>query len=437
MALVDLLKKTLPLVALLGTTTAFGVGCASNVGDEPDAVMEDDEVGATTDPVTEVTHTKVKRQSIGNCWLYATASWMEALHKAQTGEELNVSESYLTYWDWFDKIANGAVTEGEISTGGTYATAAELVNRYGWMREADFLPAEAELDMSYAQSKAESAINASLSTGALKDRAARRDRALVRAELDKAFGVSAEVSAQLDVVFGKGVTKTIDRSYKSRRLPSTVKVARARDMAVQLKSPTTGKLEKKTLQDAIGARGSYWGERTGKYAWNDVDYPTTATSRRAFLKRVQRALHDGQPVIISWFVDFNALTSDAKFSKDALDKLGPGRQGGHMTVLHDYEVTDVPGFGTLKAGAKETRPEALEAALSDGAKISFLRIKNSWGAYRPDRWAEAVIPGYHDLMAPYLDGPVKKCAETASGGTDKTRCSSHTPLWDVVLPPGY
>ena len=95
------------------------------------------------------------------------------------------------------------------------------------------------------------------------------------------------------------------------------------------------------------------------------------------------------------------------------------------------------GFGTLKAGVKETRQAALDAALSDQAQISFLRIKNSWGAFRPDRWAEAVIPGYHDLQSPYLNGPVKKCAETASGNTDTTKCTNHVSLWDVVLPPGY
>jgi len=114
---------------------------------------------------------------------------------------------------------------------------------------------------------------------------------------------------------------------------------------------------------------------------------------------------------------------------------GPGRQGGHMTVLHDYEITNVPGFGTLKAGETAT-PEQLQAALADTAQISFLRIKNSWGAYRPDRWNDAVIPGYHDLQLTYLNGPVKKCAEK-DGVTDTKNCSDATPLWDVVLPAGY
>jgi hypothetical protein len=146
---------------------------------------------------------------------------------------------------------------------------------------------------------------------------------------------------------------------------------------------------------------------------------------------VQKALHDGQPVIISWFVDFNALDSKSTFSLEELARRGVGSQGGHMTVLHDYQISNVPGFGTLKAGETAT-PEQLNAALSDSATIDFLRIKNSWGSYRPDRWNDAVLPGYHDLTGGYLNGPVKKCAEGS-----KTSCYDHTPLWEVVLPAGY
>src|SRR5205814_2091926 len=113
-------------------------------------------------------------------------------------------------------------------------------------------------------------------------------------------------------------------------------------------------------------------------------YPGDAKGRRDFLKRVQKALGDHQPVMVSWHVDFNALTSDSHFSKKQLDQRGVGRQGGHMTVLHDYEATNVPGFGTLKAGTQAT-PEQLTAALDDKVVISFLRVKNSWGGIRPDR----------------------------------------------------
>jgi hypothetical protein len=103
-----------------------------------------------------------------------------------------------------------------------------------------------------------------------------------------------------------------------------------------------------------------------------------------------------------------------------------------MVVGFDYEVTDVPNFGTLKAGVDETRPEALEAALSPDAKVKFFRIKNSWGAFRPDRWDQAPLPGYHDLYVDYLNGPIRECDEG-----DTTHCSSMVPLWDVAFPAGY
>ena len=43
--------------------------------------------------VTDVSHTVVKRQSIGNCWLYATVGWVESLRKRYNGEEQNISAS--------------------------------------------------------------------------------------------------------------------------------------------------------------------------------------------------------------------------------------------------------------------------------------------------------------------------------------------------------
>jgi len=433
----DLLSKTrwLSLSAMLGLAAATSLGGCAVDADQEDT-EEVGQEGASTDAITNVNHSKVKRQSIGNCWLYATTSWLEALNKMATGTEANVSESYLTFWHWFDQIANGASGE-EVSTGGSFGVAAELINRYGLMLEKDFIAGEADAEMSGRQASALAAINTALKTGELKDPAARRDRVKVLSALMTAWGLDANVKSMMINTFGKGVTRTVDKSYASRKTPTKGMILRAKDFAAKLKDSKTGEWKTLTLQDAIGTRGyGSWAPRSGAFAWNELDYPTDSKSRRTFMQRVQRALHDGQPVIISWFVDFNALSSKASFSVEELARRGgPGRQGGHMTVLHDYEITNVPGFGTLKAGESAT-PEQLQAALADTAQITFLRIKNSWGGYRPDRWNDAVIPGYHDLYLTYLDGPVKKCAEK-NGVTDTTNCSNATPLWDVVLPAGY
>jgi hypothetical protein len=432
--MVDLLKKArwLSLASLVALATAGAVGCAADSPDDH-AVSGDD--GSSKDDITQVSHTKVKRQSIGNCWLYATTSWLEALNKGATNEEKNTSESWLTYWHWFEQIANGGVSK-EISTGGSYGTAADLIARYGIMMEEDFIPSEANDEMSRRQQQALQAINRSLKEGVLSNPAARRDRRQVRKELDAAWGLDEETIRRIDAVFGPGVERTLDRSRYANENAAASKVIRPADFEARLKDPDTGKFVIGTLADAIGKGRGWWAPREGKFAFNEVWYPTNASQRRAFWKRVQKALHDEIPVIMSWKVDFNALTRDSRFSKAELDKRGPGRQGGHMTVMHDYQA-EVPGFGLLKAGVQATR-EQMEAALSDGTKIQFIRVKNSWGGIRPDRWDDAVLPGYHDLEMDYLNGPIKDCSEDAEGNTNPNDCQgSVTPLWDVVLPAGY
>ncbi|MBX3187527.1 MAG: hypothetical protein KF819_10955 [Labilithrix sp.] len=419
----DLVRR--PLLALLlaaGASLAGGCAVAADEGD--------DEFEASTDAITDVNHSSVKRQSIGNCWLYATASWAESLNKSATrgNAEMNMSESYWTYWHWFDQIANGSASR-EISTGGWYATAAEIINRYGIVAEGSFIPSEANDEMSLRQKTALDKINASIKSGALSTPEARRDRALVRRELDTAWELSSNVRSQITRVFGASVSRTLDRSTVSTSFTS---IRRASSIRVELRDPQTRQPVTATLQDALGTRTTSWGPREGRFAWQMTSYPTSAAARRNTLIRVQKAMHDRQPVIMSWFVDFNALDPQGRF---AAPPATPGRQGGHMVVVEDYQINDVPGFGTLKVGQLETRPEALEAALSPAAKIELIRVKNSWGSFRPDR--QFVLPGYHDLYMKYLDGPVKRCSENADGTTNTNNCYDDTPLNDFVLPPGY
>lgn len=426
------LEKTrwLSLASMIALASAAAVGCSASSSDAtPDAT------GSSTDDITSVDQAKVKRQSIGNCWLYATTGWLEALNKALTGEELNTSESWLTYWHWYEQLANGRASS-EISTGGSFGTAADLILRYGVSLEEDFIAEESDSEMSSRQSTAQSGVNAALKSGALKDAVASRDRAAIRKELDEAWQLAPAVRAKLDAVFGADVSKTLDKAY-AREAPGHG-VIRAKDLPVRLRDAASGELVKATLADALGTRAGFWGPRAGKLAWNDESYPTEPAERRAFLKRVQAALHDRMPVILSWRVDFNALTSDSHFSYDQLQQRGPGRQGGHMTVIHDYEAEGVPGFGTLKAGEAATA-EQMKAALDDRAQLVFIRVKNSWGGLRPDRWSAAAIAGYHDLDMKYLNGPIKECEETAPGTSPTpAQCASTTvPLWDVTLPAGY
>jgi hypothetical protein len=414
-------------VAAMTALAAAGAGCSADA----EAVDE-----ASRSDITSVAHTDVKRQSIGNCWVYVTTSWLEALNQGATGQKRNTSESWITYWHWFEQITNAGGSSDTIETGGAYAVAADLITRYGLMNEADFIPSEGNDEMSRTQKRALEAINRSLASGKLSAPEVRMNRARVRKELDRAWGLSDEQIARMNAVFGPGVERTLDASESARSVAAANGVVRASEFEARLKDPDTGAFVTGTLADALGTSRGSRSLRAGKFAWQTVYYPFARSERRAFWRRVQRALHDRQPVVTSWMIDFNALGRDSKVTMANLERLGPGSQGGHMTVMQDYQA-DVPGIGLLRAGEQAT-PEQMEAALADGTKIEFVRVKNSWGVIRPDRWDSAAIMGYQDLDLAYLDGPIKECETNPDGTTDTTKCETDTtPLWDVMLPAGY
>jgi len=242
----------------------------------------------------------------------------------------------------------------------------------------------------------------------------------------------------LDQVFGTEVTRTFSSSASPANNASTT-ILRGQDFDVAY---TRGG----TATNANGQQNQTTRVKLSQAIseWREAYY--SRTSRRSFLQRVQRALHDQQPVVITWFVDFNVMENRqnalrGSFNIDTLNQFGPGRQGGHMTVLEDYQAV-LPDGTLLKAGTtidKNTREgkALLNRALEGETKIEFLRVKNSWGSARPDRAFAPGMPGYHDLYINYLDAQVKRCNEV-NGETDPTDCPSTTvPFQNVVLPPGY
>jgi hypothetical protein len=417
-----------PSMSFRSVTVVVGFALASSLGGACAAPSEAGPVASGSEDIVDVPQTDVERQSIGNCWLYAHSSWVGSMHRAATGESFDVSESYWTYWHWFDQIAGGAASK--ISTGGNWQTANGIVRKYGLAPERSFVVTDTDTEMSTRQATALAIVNESLANGALKSPAARRDRALVRKELDRAWALGADVSATLDRVFGADVSRTFT-SVSSPADPAGSDIQRAADFAVAYPTaPGTPALQRRLGQAMTD--------------WRQVYY--AGIDRRTFQQRVQSALHDAQPVIITWFVDFNALEERdngrrGSFSLLTLNELGPGRQGGHMTVLEDYQAKLADGR-VLEAGKTldPTKPDdktLLDSALLPSTQVQFFRVKNSWGAARPDRPFAPGMPGYHDLQLDYLDGPVKKCVER-NGSTDTTSCPTTTnPLQNVVLPPGY
>jgi hypothetical protein len=383
-----------------------------------------DSSGTSNDEIVNVPQSSVKSQTISNCWLYATLGWAESLHVATGEPALDVSESYLSYWNWFDKLVwDGAPGKTAIEETGWFHQGMDLIMRFGVIMEGDFTSAR--------QSAAKSALDAAMREGgALATKEARMDKVLVRRELNKAWQLPETVVQQMNAVFGEGYDRSLDQP--TTVIPQGSIVRHANTISAKLVNGN-GETRTGTLADAIGLRdwNNGWGKRQGAFAWNEVDYPKEPAQRRAFQIRFQKALHAKQPVVISWFIDFAGMEGSA-FRKPPER---PGRQGGHVTVLEDYQIDNVPGFGLLAAGVDESRPEALNAALSPDAKIQFLRTKNSWGQMN------GPVPefnGYLDLYMPYLDGPATKCDDPPAGTTGERTCvNDHVPLWRAALPPGF
>ncbi len=401
----------------------------------------DDELGVTTAPIVDVPHTAVQRQSIGNCWIYSHATWVESMHLASTGDEINLSQSYWTYWNWFDQISGTlSRSEGdvEVTTGGTWATANGIVRRYGLMEEVDFVPEDMVSEMSQRQASALTRINRSLQTGALSTLTARGNRALVRAELNAAWQLAPDVVSDLDGVFGATVSRTFDGYGSARATASNSAVVPASTFPVAYVSRRTPSRSQPESFVPVNTTLT-----TAMRDWRVANY---SRGNRGFLQRMQRALHERQPVILTWDVDSNAQDFRATPLRGAftlqtlLAAGGPGPQGGHMVVLEDYEA--VTAFGVLSAGVTldpniPLDRAKLAAALRSDTEIKFLRIKNSWGTVRADRGSVPGFPGYHDLYMDYLNGPIAWCPDEDRRAPGFSCTGQTVPLRHVILPPGF
>lgn len=353
--------------------------------------------------VSDVEHTPVKRQSIGNCWLYAVGTWAESLHLSATDRVINLSESYWTYWHFYNQMVNSHINE--ISTGGSWWTAVRIIGKHGYIAEGDFIPSEGELEMSGAQAQAEWAVNAALGAGGvLADPADRSPEAVIRV-LDGAFGV--DMAAVRRYVQPASALVT-GRSASGRTL---------------------------TLADAISS------DAAGDGAWQFLAYPVVygkdvkaslsqRRQRSAAMRRVMKAVNDYQPVMMSVHIDFNGLDrQDSAFKLETIEQSGgAGTQGGHMVVLEDYVVDRAPDGrgGLMSIGEGDVSTELKARALQ--GDVRYLKIKNSWGTNRADR---GITDGYHKFYSDYLDVPWEVVDEQGSGGYYASA------LKNFILPPGY
>jgi hypothetical protein len=351
--------------------------------------------------VSDVEHTAVKRQSVGNCWLYAVGTWSESLHLSATHEQVNLSESYWTYWHFYKQMVNSSATK--IQTGGNWAIATNIISAHGYMIEGDFIPGEANLEMSGAQARAEAAVNAAMSEGGELASPGSRTAENVSAVLDRAFGVNMLAAQELAKAASELVTGILPNG-------DAVK-----------------------LSDSISARSANgWRAVSYPVIYGENAVPTAAQvlERKKTLLRVMKAVNNYQPVVMSVYIDFNGLDkTDSAFKLETLIESGaPGHQGGHMVVLEDYVVDHVPDGhgGTMSIEEGDVSPELKEKALS--GDIRYLKIKNSWGTNRADR---GIIDGYHKFYSNYLNVPF----EVTNDGDRPGYFSS--ALNQFILPVGY
>ena len=350
--------------------------------------------------VSDVAHTPVKRESIGNCWLYATSTWAESLHLSATNNVVNLSESYWTYWDWYYKITGSSGSK--INTSGSWQAASRIISKHGYMLEGDFIPGEADKEISTTQKSAEAAINLALSTGALKDPTSRTQKNTLAA-LDQAFGVN--------------LSSLQEKIYPASKL--------------QTSAADNGRSF--TLADEI---------QGGRHQWLSLGYPQlfgqnpretlrVRRQRRLIMDRVLRAVNEKKPVIMSTMVEFSALSTDGPSTFDYnlyLNKGYSSGQGGHLVVLEDYVVDNVPGVGRIGEG--EVSPSLKEAALQ--GEVDYLLVKNSWGTDRPER---GLTDGYTRFKMDYLNMPLPFGLE--DGDSNISHGSWYSALSNFVIPPEF
>ena len=351
---------------------------------------------ARADDVTSVKDTRPKEQLIGNCWIYATLGWVESMELAHSGTSLDLSESYLTYLHAFSRITNDEFVldvRGDWNTGDFFGEGAELIARYGVMDQAAFVSAEKDVDRSTRQKSANDVVIAALKSGGdLATKEARRDPAKVRAVLDRAWALPAEISGMMTRTFGADLSKTRAKGAtlptKGFHDPAKMIVAKAKDGHEITLDEAMGELDPSRETSSVRDRK----ERRGPYAWQRVEM-SEAPARDAAILRLKKTLNAGFSVPIDWFPAWESMREpEGSFHAPVR-----GEGGWHASLVSDYEI-DVPGHGVLPAGTPVTDEALLTKTLSKDAEIKFLRLKNSWGR----EIGPLAARGYTDAMWDYL-----------------------------------
>ena len=361
----------------------------------------------STVQAVDIDNSQIKWQSVDNCWVYATVGWIESLVLRSSGELRNYSESYLMYRYFQDQLL---FTEpSRIETAGLWVRGQHIVKKYGLMLEGDFVPEEAQEIKSLRQKSALAAINNQLQDSQF------------RADLG-----ALEGHARLDFVLD-----FLNQAFEIASSPDENLIIAAQ--AIQIERPDGARV---SLSEEL-ARWQLRYHNQSLFAWDDAgltvdQLPALPVNgldqgQLSLERQVIVALNRGEPVILEWFIDFNAKDQSGVFTQANLAQKGSGRQGYHQTVIEDYGATvyNAAGQVTDRIGAGVTDPARLEQAEKTG-RLDFLIVKNSWGP-SADSYSVDGVKGFHKLEMSYLHSWMK----SKLGGT---ALPADTGLRGFILP---
>ncbi|MBK6533232.1 MAG: hypothetical protein IPF99_27700 [Deltaproteobacteria bacterium] len=275
-------------------------------------------------------HPRCATSPSGNCWSYAATGWAESLHRARTGQDINISRELDHLLDWCGKITGGRVTTTTAGRSGVPTgrlvgrSAMTILKARGVVHQVGVHPRGGRgppLDASVHD--ALRAITAALNEGGARHP---RPAATRRAGAQTLFtawqaqprrsrpGHPGLPAPALTVLL---LPTTADGLYRPVSSVPIRTAAYRNDRGRQVDG---------TLADVHRLRPLRQAQRLQQ---RDRQH------RTAFQRRVMRALNDNQPVLISWLVDFNAMSSAGVFW---MSETSPPRaaERSFLLVMEDY-----------------------------------------------------------------------------------------------------
>ena len=412
-----LLRRTLLAGASFGLVS-LDAACAV---DETDAAVDDD--------LTGISPTAISDQTIGNCWAYATTQWIQRLHTRVGGRELDLSESYLSYWWSYRQLmfgvglnsasalpdvdSNGKAEPFAFQQGNTFGGARVLLEDYGIIQQTHFANDAPTGSKNPLHARAISRIGAWLKTGGLKSLPQERaPRSLAIAQmLDTAWELPLATRSRLDGVFGKNRDRVIGSAPVDTF--ARFQILRPQDLSAAIYQPGADKPRSGILAELViaGTATSYrmdW-VSDGKPAfdrkydlWLRDDGGPAAV--RESQRRVQRVLHQGLAVWFSFGPNKNAILPGTNTFDRTAGSAAGGSAGAHAVLLYDYDATLADGT-RLAAGVTISDRNLLSRALRPDTTFKFWRIQNSWGTNPWYAKLNLLSNGSYDLTEDYLTVP--------------------------------